>query len=319
MTEKSYETHFQENKLTENYEYHWPVMLTECLEGLSIKPDGIYVDVTFGGGGHSRAILAKLTTGHLYSFDQDEDAERESEKMKSDNFTFIRANFRNIQKYLKLHGVTQVDGILADLGISSHQIDTPERGFSTRFDAALDMRMNTTAELTAAEVLNEYSAEQLHKIFGMYGELKNARSVAQTIVNKRHSTPINTIADLKSVLNPLAPRGKENKYFAQVFQALRIEVNQEMQVLEEFLLQVPEVLAPGGRLVVMSYHSLEDRPVKNFIRSGKFFGEVEKDMFGHEIKPLTSITRKPLEANDEEIARNPRARSAKLRIAEKSA
>jgi 16S rRNA (cytosine1402-N4)-methyltransferase len=239
--------------------------------------------------------------------------------MKSDNFTFIRANFRNIQKYLKLHGVTQVDGILADLGISSHQIDTPERGFSTRFDAALDMRMNTTAELTAAEVLNEYSAEQLHKIFGMYGELKNARSVAQTIVNKRHSTPINTIADLKSVLNPLAPRGKENKYFAQVFQALRIEVNQEMQVLEEFLLQVPEVLAPGGRLVVMSYHSLEDRPVKNFIRSGKFFGEVEKDMFGHEIKPLTSITRKPLEANDEEIARNPRARSAKLRIAEKSA
>ncbi len=319
MTEKSYETHFQENKLTENYEYHWPVMLTECLEGLSIKPDGIYVDVTFGGGGHSRAILAKLTTGHLYSFDQDEDAERESEKIKSDNFTFIRANFRNIQKYLKLYGVTQVDGILADLGISSHQIDTPERGFSTRFDAALDMRMNTTAELTAAEVLNEYSAEQLHKIIGMYGELKNARSVAQTIVNKRHSTPINTIADLKSVLNPLAPRGKENKYFAQVFQALRIEVNQEMQVLEEFLLQVPEVLAPGGRLVVMSYHSLEDRPVKNFIRSGKFFGEVEKDMFGHEIKPLTSITRKPLEANDEEIARNPRARSAKLRIAEKSA
>ena len=319
MTEKSYETHFQENKLTEDYEYHWPVMLTECLEGLSIKPDGIYVDVTFGGGGHSRAILAKLTTGHLYSFDQDEDAERESEKIKSDNFTFIRANFRNIQKYLKLYGVTQVDGILADLGISSHQIDTPERGFSTRFDAALDMRMNTTAELTAAEVLNEYSAEQLHKIFGMYGELKNARSVAQTIVNKRHSTPINTIADLKSVLNPLAPRGKENKYFAQVFQALRIEVNQEMQVLEEFLLQVPEVLAPGGRLVVMSYHSLEDRPVKNFIRSGKFFGEVEKDMFGHEIKPLTSITRKPLEANEEEIARNPRARSAKLRIAEKSA
>ncbi|MFN8430946.1 MAG: 16S rRNA (cytosine(1402)-N(4))-methyltransferase RsmH [Spirosomataceae bacterium] len=319
MTEKSYETHFQENKLTENYEYHWPVMLTECLEGLSIKPDGIYVDVTFGGGGHSRAILAKLTTGHLYSFDQDEDAERESEKIKSDNFTFIRANFRNIQKYLKLYGVTQVDGILADLGISSHQIDTPERGFSTRFDAALDMRMNTTAELTAAEVLNEYSAEQLHKIIGMYGELKNARSVAQTIVNKRHSTPINTIVDLKSVLNPLAPRGKENKYFAQVFQALRIEVNQEMQVLEEFLLQVPEVLAPGGRLVVMSYHSLEDRPVKNFIRSGKFFGEVEKDMFGHEIKPLTSITRKPLEANDEEIARNPRARSAKLRIAEKSA
>ncbi|MCA0364622.1 MAG: 16S rRNA (cytosine(1402)-N(4))-methyltransferase RsmH [Bacteroidetes bacterium] len=319
MTEKSYETHFQENKLTENYEYHWPVMLTECLEGLAIKPDGIYVDVTFGGGGHSKAILAKLTTGHLYSFDQDEDAERESEKIKSDNFTFIRANFRNIQKYLKLYGVAQVDGILADLGISSHQIDTPERGFSTRFDAALDMRMNTTAELTAAEVLNEYSAEQLHKIFGMYGELKNARSVAQTIVNKRHSTPINTIADLKSVLNPLAPRGKENKYFAQVFQALRIEVNQEMQVLEEFLLQVPEVLAPGGRLVVMSYHSLEDRPVKNFIRSGKFFGEVEKDMFGHEIKPLTSITRKPLEANDEEIARNPRARSAKLRIAEKSA
>lgn len=318
-TEKNYETHFQQNKLTENYEYHWPVMLTECLEGLAIKPGGIYVDVTFGGGGHSRAILEKLTSGHLYSFDQDEDAERESEKIKSGNFTFIRANFRNIQKYLKLYGVTQVDGILADLGISSHQIDTPERGFSTRFDAALDMRMNTTAEVTAAEVLNEYTAEDLHKMFGMYGELKNAKTVAHTIVNKRHSSPINTIKDLKNVLNTLAPRGKENKYFAQVFQALRIEVNQEMQVLEEFLQQVPEVLAPGGRLVVMAYHSLEDRPVKNFIRSGKFYGEVEKDMFGHEIKPLSSITRKPVEASLEEIARNPRARSAKLRIAEKSA
>ncbi|MFC3811643.1 16S rRNA (cytosine(1402)-N(4))-methyltransferase RsmH [Lacihabitans lacunae] len=303
--------------LENDYRYHYPVMLKECLEGLNINPAGIYVDVTFGGGGHSRAILEKLTTGHLYSFDQDADARLESEKITSENFTFIAANFRHIKKYLRVHGVKQVNGILADLGISSHQIDTPERGFSTRFDAILDMRMNTNTGLSAKEVVNEYSVEDLHKIFGMYGELKNAKTVANAIATARASAHLETIHDLKNALQSFAPRHKEHKFFAQVFQALRIEVNEEMKVLEDFLEQVPEVLAPEGRLVVMAYHSLEDRPVKNYIRSGKFSGEVEKDFFGNEIKPLQSITRKPIEASPEEIALNPRARSAKLRIAEK--
>lgn len=299
-----------------NYDYHKPVMLKECLEGLKIKPDGIYVDVTFGGGGHSRAILEKLTTGHLYSFDQDDDAKQEAAKIESENFTFISANFRFIKKYLRVFGVKTVDGILADLGISSHQIDTADRGFSTRFDAELDMRMDVQQEQSAKSVVNEYSFEDLHKIFGIYGELKNARTVAQAVVSARGAGAIETINDLKTALKSFAPRGKENKFFAQVFQALRIEVNEELKVLEEFLIQTPEVLAHGGRLVVMSYHSLEDRPVKNFIRSGKFFGEVEKDLFGNEIKPLHSITRKPIEATETELLQNPRARSAKLRIAE---
>jgi 16S rRNA (cytosine1402-N4)-methyltransferase len=298
-----------------DYSYHKPVMLTECLQGLNIRPDGIYVDVTFGGGGHSREILKHLTTGHLYGFDQDADAQEQASKISSPNFTFIRANFRNIRKYLKIYGVSKVDGILADLGISSHQIDTPERGFSTRFDGELDMRMNTSTGISAKEVVNEYAEDELHKIFGMYGELKNARSVARAIALEKGN--IQTVQDLKDALKHLAPRGKENKFYAQVFQALRIEVNEELKVLEEFLLQVPEVLAPGGRLVVMSYHSLEDRPVKNFIRSGKFYGEVEKDLFGNEIKPLQAVTRKAVEASEAEIAENPRARSAKLRIAEK--
>jgi 16S rRNA (cytosine1402-N4)-methyltransferase len=305
--------------LEPNYDYHKPVMLKECLEGLNIKPDGIYVDVTFGGGGHSREILAKLTSGHLYSFDQDDDAKAEAQKIDSENFTFIAANFRFIKKYLRVYGVKQVDGILADLGISSHQIDTPERGFSTRFDGELDMRMGVQQEQSAKSVVNEYSFEDLHKIFGIYGELKNARTVAQAIVSARGAANLSTISELKAALQPYAPRGKENKFFAQVFQALRIEVNEELKVLEEFLVQVPELLAPEGRLVVMSYHSLEDRPVKNFIRSGKFFGEVEKDLFGNELKPLYSITRKPVEADEGELLSNPRARSAKLRIAQKLA
>ena len=294
-------------------------MLSECVEGLNIKPEGIYADVTFGGGGHSHEILKYLSTGHLYAFDQDEDAREQSLHLASPNFTFIRANFRNIRKYLKVYGVSKLDGILADLGISSHQIDTAERGFSTRFEGELDMRMNTTAGITAQEVVNTESEQELHKIFGMYGELKNARSVARNIVNARASAPVVTISDLKSVLTPLAPRGRENKFFAQVFQALRIVVNDEMAALEEFLLQVPELLNPGGRLVVMAYHSLEDRPVKNFIRSGKFYGEAEKDIFGNELKPLQAVTRKAVEARAEEIALNPRARSARLRIAEKPA
>ena len=298
-------------------EYHQPVMLAECLEGLNINPEGIYVDVTFGGGGHSKAILARLTTGKLYAFDQDPDAKAQAKLIDSPNFHFIDANFRGLKKYLRLYGAKQVDGVLADLGISSHQIDTPERGFSTRFDAELDMRMNKNSDFSAKNVINEYSAEQLHKILGMYGEIQNAKTVANVIYSARLNKEIETIEELKQLLKRFAPRGKENKYYAQVFQALRIEVNEEMAVLEEFLQQVPEVLNEGGRFVVMSYHSLEDRLCKNFIRSGKFSGEVEKDMFGNDLKPLKSVTRKPIEATAEEIAQNPRARSAKLRIAEK--
>jgi 16S rRNA (cytosine1402-N4)-methyltransferase len=298
--------------------YHEPVMLQECLEGLQIQPDGIYVDVTFGGGGHSRAILDKLTSGRLLVFDQDPDAAANAEEFKDDKrFTFIAANFRHLKRYLKLHKAEKVDGILADLGVSSHQINTPERGFSTRFDADLDMRMNPAIEKTAREVVNTRSSGELQRILGMYGEVTNAKTAAEAIFSARHNTPIETVNDLKSMLMKHAPRHRENKYFAQVFQALRIEVNDELSVLEEFLTQVPEVLNPGGRLVVMSYHSLEDRLVKNFIQKGKFYGEVEKDFFGNEIKPLKSVTRKPVEATPEEVAVNPRARSAKLRVAEK--
>jgi len=291
-------------------------MLKECLEGLNIKPDGIYVDVTFGGGGHSRAILEQLTTGKLYAFDQDADAKEQAKQIDDKNLIFIEANFRSIKQYLRLYGVKKVDGILADLGISSHQIDTPERGFSTRYDADLDMRMNQNAPISAKNIVNEYSIEDLHKILGMYGEIKNAKTAAQTIYTARLNRKIETVNDLKGILQKLATRGKENKYFAQVFQALRIVVNEEMTVLEDFLKQTPEVLAPEGRLVVMAYHSLEDRLVKNFIRSGKFSGEVEKDLFGNDVKPLESVIRKAIEASAEEVEQNPRARSAKLRIAE---
>ncbi|PWJ56550.1 16S rRNA (cytosine1402-N4)-methyltransferase [Dyadobacter jejuensis] len=298
--------------------YHEPVMLSECLEGLNINPEGIYVDVTFGGGGHSRAILDQLTTGKLIAFDQDPDAALNADTLPNrENLVFVAANFRHLKRYLKLHKFEKIDGILADLGVSSHQINTPERGFSTRFDADLDMRMNPHIEKTAAEILNSYSAAHLQKILGLYGEVKNAKTLAEALFSARHNAPIETINDLKQILQKYAPRHRENKYYAQVFQALRIEVNDELSVLEEFLNQVPEVLAPGGRLVVMSYHSLEDRLVKNFIQKGKFSGEVEKDFFGNEIKPLASITRKPVEATEEEVKRNPRARSAKLRIAEK--
>ncbi len=295
-------------------------MLSECLDGLAIRPEGTYVDVTFGGGGHARAILERLTTGRLLVFDQDADAVANAALLKDDpRFTFIAANFRHLKRYLRLYKVEKVDGILADLGVSSHQFDTAERGFSTRFEAQLDMRMNQQGERNARQILNEYSAADLQTVLGRYGEVHNARTVAEAIFAARHSAPIKTVNELKAVVERYAPRHRENKYFAQIFQALRIEVNEEMAVLEEFLLQVPEVLAPGGRLVVMSYHSLEDRPVKNFINKGKLEGEVEKDFYGNEIKPLQPITRKPTEASAEEIERNPRARSAKLRIAEKMA
>ncbi len=296
--------------------YHIPVMLSQCIEGLAIQPEGIYVDLTFGGGGHSREIVQRLRGGgHLYGFDQDADAAEN--ELDHPQFTFVQANFRDLKRYLRLYGIKEVDGILADLGISSHQIDEPTRGFSTRFDGELDMRMSRDIGLTAQEVLNTYDEGALHKIFGMYGEIKNARTLAQAVVAERASSPINSIAGFKKLLQKLAPRGREFKYFAQVFQALRIEVNDEMRALEEMLEQSVQVLKPGGRLVVMSYHSLEDRMVKNFINKGKFQGEVEKDFYGNLIRPLEPITRKAIKADADEVARNNRARSARLRIAKK--
>ncbi|MEO8794164.1 MAG: 16S rRNA (cytosine(1402)-N(4))-methyltransferase RsmH [Daejeonella sp.] len=297
-------------------EYHQPVMLQECIEGLNIKPDGVYVDVTFGGGGHSKEILKNLNkNGRLLAFDQDADAQKNLPN--DDRLTFIDQNFRYLKNNCRLQGAMPVDGILADLGVSSHQFDQPERGFSIRFDADLDMRMDQSTNLTAKEVINTYSEEKLHKIFGIYGEIKNAKSLAKEIVTVRLNGPIDTVADLKLALLKLIPKGKENKYLAQVFQALRIEVNQELEALQEFLEQTVEVLKPGGRLVVMSYHSLEDRLVKNFISKGKFKGEVEKDFFGNQLKPLVAVTRKAVTATEDEIKLNNRARSAKLRIAER--
>lgn len=297
--------------------YHVPVMLSECIEGLDIKPDGVYVDVTFGGGGHSREIIKHLgEDGVLVAFDQDLDAQQN--RIADDRFVFIDQNFRYLKNNLRLHGLAPVDGILADLGVSSHQFDVPERGFSIRFDGDLDMRMDQSGELTAKKVIGEYSEEELHKIFGIYGEIQNARSLAKTIVTARLNKEIVTIEDLKSAIAKLIPRNKENKYLAQVFQALRIEVNQEMEVLKEFLEQAAEVLKPGGRLVVMSYHSLEDRLVKNFMMKGKFSGQVEKDFYGNEIKPFTVLTKKSITASEEELLRNNRSRSARLRIAVKN-
>lgn len=299
-------------------EYHQPVMLKECIEALAIIPAGIYVDVTFGGGGHSLKILEKLQDGgRLIAFDQDEDAKLEADKIDHRSFTFCQANFMYLKRYLKLNGITTVDGILADLGISSHQIDSSERGFSTRFEGPLDMRMDRSISRTAAKILNDYNEDQLHKIFGMYGELKNAKTAARMIAQRRITQSLETTSDLKATLQSITPRGKENKYFAQVFQALRIEVNEEMKALEDFLHQCGEVMAKDGRLVVMSYHSLEDRMVKNYINKGKVFGEVDKDFFGNELKPFRAINRKPIEASEEEIEENNRARSAKLRVAER--
>ena len=298
-------------------EYHRPVMLEESVDALAIKPDGVYVDVTFGGGGHSALIVSKLTTGKLYSFDQDRDAEEQSKKLEGPNFQFVRANFRDLKKYLRLYRVKEVDGILADLGVSSHQFNEGSRGFSTRFDGPLDMRMDYDQGDSAKDVVENYSEEQLHRIFGIYGEVKNAKTLARTIVEQRARKPIETIEDFKQAIRTCTPKGKENKYLAQVFQALRIEVNDEMKALEEMLVQAAEVLKPGGRLAVISYHSLEDRLVKNFIAKGKFFGEVEKDLFGNEKKPLDAVSRKPVVPTEEELLINSRSISAKLRIAEK--
>jgi len=296
--------------------YHVPVLLQECIDGLNIKPDGVYVDVTFGGGGHSREILSKLgKNGILIAFDQDPDAQRN--KIDDPRFLFVDQNFAFLKNNLRLLGYKQVDGILADLGVSSHQFNEPERGFSTRFESTLDMRMDKQGKLTAADVLNTYTEEKLHRIFGIYGEVKNAKSLARAVVTYRTGKQILTLTDFKAAAGVHIPKGKENKYMAQVFQALRIEVNAEIEVLENFLLQTADVLNTGGRLVVMSYHSLEDRPVKNFIAKGKFRGEVEKDFFGNEEKPFKAITRKAVVADEEELERNSRSRSAKLRIGEK--
>ena len=295
--------------------YHIPVMLDPCIEGLAILPNGVYVDVTFGGGGHSKAILARLEGGQLFGFDQDSDALANAPQ--DPRFTFVQANFRDIKRYLRLHGIKQVDGILADLGISSHQIDAPERGFSTRFQGDLDMRMNQSAELCAKELLATADEGRLHKILGMYGEIKNAKTLAQSIVAERSVKPFTTTEGFTAFLKRFAPRGKEFKYFAQVFQALRIEVNDEMGALEELLLSAVELLKPEGRLVVMSYHSLEDRLVKSLMIKGKFQGEVEKDFYGNLLRPLEPVSRGSITASEEELALNPRARSAKLRIAKK--
>jgi len=291
-------------------------MLEECIEGLNIRPEGTYVDVTFGGGGHSRAIMARLGAGgRLLAFDQDADAQRN--RINDDRFGFIDQNFRYLKNFCRLNHAIPVDGILADLGVSSYQFDQADRGFSIRFDADLDMRMNQSDSLSAQQVINTYSEADLHRIFGIYGEIQNAKSLAKTIVTSRLSAPINSVADLKNAISNLIPRGKENKYLAQVFQALRIEVNQELEALKEFLSQSAEVLVSGGRLVVMSYHSLEDRLVKNFIAKGKFSGEVEKDFYGNDQKPFDAVSRGAITASEDEIKNNNRARSAKLRIAVK--
>jgi 16S rRNA (cytosine1402-N4)-methyltransferase len=295
--------------------YHIPVMLDPCIEGLAILPGGVYVDVTFGGGGHAKAILARLEGGQLFGFDQDSDALANAPQ--DPRFTFVQANFRDIKRYLRLHGIKQVDGILADLGISSHQIDAPERGFSTRFEGDLDMRMNQSAELSAKELLATADEGRLHKILGMYGEIKNAKTLAQSIVAERSVKPFTTTEGFTAFLKRFAPRGKEFKYYAQVFQALRIEVNDEMGALEELLLSAVELLKPEGRLVVMSYHSLEDRLVKSLMIKGKFQGEVEKDFYGNLLRPLEPVSRGAITASEEELALNSRARSAKLRIAKK--
>lgn len=298
------------------HNYHIPVLLNECIEGLAIKPSGVYVDVTFGGGGHSRAILNKLNkNGILIAFDQDPDAQQN--KIDDSRFIFVDQNFGYLKNNLRLLGYKKVDGILADLGVSSHQFNEPSRGFSTRFEADLDMRMDKQRPLTAAVVINTYPEDKLHKIFGIYGEVKNAKSLAKTIATSRLEQPILTLADFKKTIAVHIPKGKENKYMAQVFQALRIEVNAEIEVLESFLAQTADVLNPGGRLVVMSYHSLEDRPVKSFIAKGKFRGDVEKDFFGNEQKPFQAITRKAIVADAKELELNSRSRSAKLRIGER--
>lgn len=295
--------------------YHTPVLLTESINGLQINPQGVYVDVTFGGGGHSREILKKLNKGKLIAFDQDDDSQQNL--IDDGRFIFVNHNFRFLKNFLKYHGFEKVDGILADLGVSSHHFDQPERGFSFRYDGGLDMRMNRSAKVSAKDIINQYPEQELAKIFWEYGELKNSRKLARAIVNNRTDKEIHTIKSFTDLLMPFIPKHAEHKFLAKIFQALRIEVNREMDYLKEMLLQTAMVLKPGGRLVVITYHSLEDRLVKNFIKNGKFEGEAEKDFYGRTNVPFKAINRKVIVPDEKEIAENNRARSAKLRIAEK--
>ena len=304
-------------------EYHIPVMLEEAMKGLSIRPDGtmssrggVYVDVTFGGGCHSRAILDRLgEEGRLLAFDQDEDARANA--IDDPRFTLIGENFRHMKSFLRLHGVRQVDGILADLGVSSHQFDVAERGFSTRTEGELDLRMDRRGEVTGRDLVNTLDEGDVSRLLKLYGELPNAHQMAKAIVKARAEQEIVTTTDLRNAVSHHLPRGMENKYLAMLFQALRIEVNGELEALKEMLKQASEVLVPGGRLVVISYHSLEDRLVKNFMRSGNFEGEVEKDFYGNVLSPMRMVSHGAIQASEEEVARNSRARSARLRVAEK--
>lgn len=296
--------------------YHIPALLPEVISSLQIDPDGIYVDATFGGGGHTQAIISQLSAnGHLYSFDQDEDAIKRA--FDDSRFTIVYSNFRYLGNFMRYYGVNGVDGVLADLGVSFHHFDDKDRGFSFRWEGALDMRMNRKATRTAAWLLANYDESRLADIFYLYGELKNARRLAAAIVGARARQPIETVEQLLEVAKPLINPRQEKKELAQIFQALRIEVNGEIDVLKEFLRQALSVLNPGGRLAIITYHSLEDRLVKNFMRSGKLNGEIEKDFFGRNLSPFKLITSKPITPSDEEVERNPRSRSAKLRVAQK--
>lgn len=300
----------------EELTYHVPVLLKESVDGMNIRPNGTYVDVTFGGGGHSREILSRLEKdGRLLGFDQDEDAERNI--VDDPRFIFVRSNFRYLHNFLRYHKIEEVDAILADLGVSSHHFDDSERGFSFRFDGDLDMRMNKRAGLTAADVLNTYEEERLADIFYLYGELKNSRKLASVIVKARAAGQIKTIGEFLEIIKPLFGREREKKELAKVFQALRIEVNQEMEALKEMLAAATDALKPGGRLVVITYHSLEDRMVKNIMKTGNVEGKTTQDFFGNLQTPFKLVNNKVIVPNQEEIERNPRSRSAKLRIAEK--
>lgn len=297
-------------------DYHMPVMLNECIEGLNILPDGTYVDVTFGGGGHSRAIMECLgPNGRLFAFDQDSDALANA--LVDNRFKLIHENFRYLKSFLRLNGVRGVDGILADLGVSSHQFDVADRGFSTRFDGELDLRMDRRQEMTAKDIVNSADERELTRLLRLYGELPNAFQMAKAIFRARQDKPIETTFDLREAVSRQLPRGSENKYLAMLFQALRIEVNGELEALQAMLQQAAEILNPGGRLVVMSYHSLEDRLVKNFFKTGNFEGKLEKDFYGNPLVPLKLVVRKAITASEEELQRNNRSRSAKLRVAEK--
>jgi 16S rRNA (cytosine1402-N4)-methyltransferase len=295
--------------------YHLPVMLKESIEGLDIKPNGIYADVTFGGGGHSGAILERLTTGRLIAFDQDLDAL--ANQFNDERFTLVNHNFRFLKNFLKYYNALPLDGLIADLGVSSHQFDDSERGFSMRFSEKLDMRMNRNQKFSAVNVLNSYSFEQLKNILRSYGELENAASVSRAIEKYRIGKTITGFDHLSEAISHLAPRGKENRFYAKVLQAIRIEINGELDALKEMLVQAAEVLNPGGRLVVISYHSLEDRIAKNFIRAGNFDGKPQKDFFGNDDRIFQAVNKKPLTPSEQEVAQNSRARSAKLRIASK--